>query len=299
MKTPHLHVDNFLPGETAEAMRGDFETHCSDQNNHKPDVHQVWNYWHVPPIYTYLRTTPQKIIAAERARAFHDALKSWARENLGMTRVTWPYLSLYVDGCMQNLHNDSVNGRFGYVFSLTRNARRTSGGETIVLREGDLFRDNLSNAAAGINLYDLIAPNFNRLALFDDRMPHGVSRVEGSMDPLEGRLVLHGHISEGGGFADGPLDLMTAIQHLNTPLRDAVPSSDSGDRGPLVIRLFIQPDGSVREVRVLVNRIAHPDGRPSSVLVDPIIAAANGAAFPAADQETEVTIPLTFGGAIK
>ena len=115
-----------------------------------------------------------------------------------MGKVTWPYLSLYVDGCQQRLHNDSTNGRFGYVYSLTWDERKTIGGETIVLKEGDLFRAIWADAPPVPGCYDLIEPRFNRLTMFDDRMTHGVQRVEGSMDPVEGRFVLHGHISEAG-----------------------------------------------------------------------------------------------------
>src|SRR5207302_3836255 len=101
--------------------------------------------------------------------------------------------------------NDSDNGQFAFVYSLTRNERKTTGGETIVLREGDLFRRNLDTPQAGRGFYETIAPRFNRLVVFDDRLVHGVERIEGSMDPTEGRFVLHGHVRATGPVVVGAL----------------------------------------------------------------------------------------------
>src|SRR3569833_1180469 len=218
---PFLTLDAFLPEQEAGRLRGAVEAHFAEPHNHSPDHHQVWNYWYVPQLYTYLRTSPEKVIPQPLVMRFFQALSVFSREVLGLGHVTWPNLSLYVDGCEQHLHNDSINGRLGFVYSLTREPRKTIGGETIVLREGDPFRANMRRAAAGSGLYDLIEPSFNRLTLFDDRMPHGVRRVECAMDPLEGRIVLHGHISELGAEAEGPLPaagIRAAIDMALAPL---------------------------------------------------------------------------------
>ncbi len=200
-----LVVDDFLPEGQGRAMRADIDAHFSNPHLHGPATHQVWNYWHVPGSYTYLRTSPEKIISLDRVTQFVEALRHWAAANLGLAGVTWPFLSLYVPGCNQGLHNDSANGRLGYVYSLTRDDRRTIGGETVLVHDRDLFRSSLEAAAAGTDLFDLVAPRFNRLTLFDDRIPHAVQRVDGSMDPVEGRFVMHGHISEAGVVAQGAL----------------------------------------------------------------------------------------------
>jgi Rps23 Pro-64 3,4-dihydroxylase Tpa1-like proline 4-hydroxylase len=47
------------------------------------------------------------------------------------------------------------------------------------------------------NLLELVPPLFNRLTVFDPRVPHGVPVVEGTRDPREGRLVLHGWFQVG------------------------------------------------------------------------------------------------------
>jgi len=112
----------------------------------------------VPNLYTYLRTSPEKVIRREYVEQFMRSLEIWSGKNLGMNRVGYPYLSLYVDGCRQALHNDAKNGRFAFVYSLTRNERKTIGGETIVLHEGDPFRTKLKTPAAGRNFYTCIEP---------------------------------------------------------------------------------------------------------------------------------------------
>lgn len=89
-----LLVDDFLPQERAVAMRADIDAHFDRPAEHKPDTHQVWNYWFVPGSYTYLRTTPEKVIGRERVEQFVNDLRDWAARNLGLANVTWPYLSL-------------------------------------------------------------------------------------------------------------------------------------------------------------------------------------------------------------
>ena len=49
----------------------------------------------------------------------------------------------------------------------------------------------------------LIEPKFDRLTVFDPRLPHGVRRVSGTTDPLQARLVLHGWFTDPQPFAEG------------------------------------------------------------------------------------------------
>jgi 2-oxoglutarate-Fe(II)-dependent oxygenase superfamily protein len=259
---PVMVVDGFLPLELAREMRRDIEAHFADPEGHNAEIHQVWNYWFVPDMYTYLRTAPEKVVDRDRIEAFHNALCDWSIAMLGMPKVTWPYLSLYVSGCRQGWHNDTRNGRFAFVYSLTRNERQTIGGETMVQRDVDPFRAYLTRAAAGHSFYDTIEPKFNRLIVFDDRLPHAVERIDGSMDPTEGRFVLHGHLSEGGTIIEGPLPVKSVagpLMELLRQFKDEYSAEAALYNGPLVFRLTVDADGAVAGCEVIVDRVIHLD----------------------------------------
>jgi hypothetical protein len=254
----------------------------------------VWNYWHVPGSYTYLRTSPEKVIARDKVERFVERLRTWAAMNLGLAGITWPNLSLYVPGCLQGLHNDSVNGRLGFVYSLTRNDRRTIGGETVVMHDRDLFRTLLDQPAAGYLLYDLVEPRFNRLTLFDDRVPHAVQRIDGSMDPVEGRLVLHGHISEAGVVAQGaltPAAIQESVTAALAPIREGVAP---GVRGPLVFKLDIAATGEVQQLRPILDRLASSEADNLDDLRGKIVDRLSKLSFPQQSAPTWANVPLIF-----
>jgi hypothetical protein len=300
---PLLVVDGFLSPDLALAMRRDIEAHFANPSEHRADTHQVWNYWFVPGSYAYLRTAPEKIIDEGRVEQFHTTLRDWSIAMLGMATVTWPFLSLYVSGCRQNWHNDSVNGRYGFVYSLTKDERRTVGGETLVQREADPFRTHIATAAAGRDFYQAIEPRFNRLVVFDDRLPHGVERVDGSMDPLEGRFVLHGHLSEAGTIVSGALaeEMITGpLLELLGQVKEEMSAEGALYDGALVLRVTIAPGGAVAVCEVMVDRVIHLD--PGHVEWEPLrwrlVERFKRLRFPAADSETILIQPLLFGGAV-
>jgi hypothetical protein len=299
LREPFTLVDSFLPEADAAAMRACVEAHFGEPARHQPATHQLWNYWYVPGLYTYLRTSPERIMPRALIAAFHTRLARWAHDRLGLGHVTWPYLSLYVDGCGQGIHNDSTNGRFGFVYSLTRDDRHSRGGQTIVFKEGDPFRGRLTKADGGLGLYDLIEPVFNRLVIFDDRMPHGVQRIEGSMDPLDGRLVLHGHISEGDAVFAGPVPPEAVRAALAPALEaaiDAHAAEEDSHHGPLVVRIEIAADGRVAAVDILVDRVARRDGGDPGPLVEALIANIAALRLPPAPSGSLVTLPILVGG---
>jgi hypothetical protein len=287
-------VDDFLPEEKTLSMRADIDAHFADPQNHKPETHYVWNYWHVPGSYTYLKAMPERVIAREKVEAFVQALRTWAAVNVGFGHVTWPFLSMYVPGCSQGVHNDSVNGRLGYVFSLTRNSRKTIGGETIVFQDRDLFRSNLDKPAAGSAIFDLVEPRFNRLTFFDDRVPHAVQRVDGSMDPVEARFVLHGHIRESGVVAQGALHPDAIREPVLGALQELRASIGKRALGPLVYCIEIGQDGEVQRMRPLLDRLVSPtndDLEPVRVAVAERLGKLR---FPEATAPTRANIPLIF-----
>src|SRR5579875_468678 len=206
MLPAHLAYPDFFLN--ARELRAAIDRHFANPHRHRPETHQVWNYWNVPEQYNYLRTQPEKVIPRGLMDQFYVILVELTTQKLGLTRVTWPFLSLYVAGCGQGLHNDARNGRLGYVYSLTNwDQRRFAGGETLLFRERDYFESPaITQALSGHGLYELIPASFNQLLIFDNRLPHAVPRLEGTMIPQEGRIVLHGHISEGPIHATGRFD---------------------------------------------------------------------------------------------
>jgi Rps23 Pro-64 3,4-dihydroxylase Tpa1-like proline 4-hydroxylase len=300
LHTPVLVGDGFLPLDLAEAMRRDIEAHFAEPSAQRADTHQIWNYWFVPELYTYLRTSPEKIIRRSRVESFLQMLRGWSVATLGMGQITWPYLSLYTSGCRQGWHNDSGNGRFGFVYSLTKNVRHTIGGETLILHEADPFRNNLTRPTAGRGLYEAIEPRFNRLVVFDDRLPHAVERVDGTMDPIEGRFVLHGHLSEAEPAVTGALPASAALEPIAAALR--IFATEAAARvllyhGPLALRLTINASGSVVNCSVLLDRVIHRDPGDAEWqnLRAQLIARLSEPKFPAALGETVVIQPVLFG----
>ena len=298
-----LVVDNFLPQELAEAMRADLERNFADPHTHRADTHQIWNYWFVPGLYTYLRTHPERIIEHSRVEKFVGILRDWSSDVLGFGKVTWPYLSLYVNGCQQGLHNDSANGRFAFVYSLTKMERRTTGGQTLIFREGDLFRHNLRSPGAGTSFYEAIEPRFNRLVAFDDRLIHGVERVAGSLDPAEARCVMHGHLEESGPIASGHLPIEALREGILTSMDQFVAKWSAAINiyhGPLVLRFAIDPSGMVTKSDTLLDRVVcERDGDTDwDALKAELVATLREAKFPKAKGESRITLPITFGGRV-
>ncbi len=294
MRAGYQVIENFCP--EAEAMRVAFAEHCERPESHTPDKHQVWNYWHVPETYTYLRTNPDKVIGETLINRFYSRLSAEAFERWGLSKAYRPYLSLYVAGCHQALHNDAVGGRLGYVYSLTRWAERSfQGGETLIFREDGYFSTPaMTRPGATQNFYDLIPARFNQLLVFDDRLPHAVPRIEGLMDPMAGRLVLHGHFEEGGIAIDGPLNqaATTAIlSDIQTHLRARAADSY---HGLLTARLWINRDGSVRDVRPLLDRVLPARLDAPAFDTEEVLMALRKVDFPAAEGESRITIPLAF-----
>jgi len=250
MREPYLVIDDFLPIAVAGQMRRDIENPYNRPIASLGDVN------------TCLETPPEKVIQRQHLELFMDVLRSWSATRLGLREVTWPSLRVYIDGCQQPLHNDAGNGRFGFVYSLTRDRRRTTGGQTILLREGDLFRRNIGAARARSDFVDAIEPRFNRLVVFDERLPHGVGRVDGSMDPVEGRVALHGCLQVAGPTVAGTLAEQQVGAIVAAAWSDFIKAAAARVRlyhGSVVARLEINALGQVDACTLLMDRVIATD----------------------------------------
>jgi hypothetical protein len=204
-KPTHVRVhDNFLPlaKETpgsANGLRAVFDAHFDDPRR-THEYRFVWDYWHVPNQYTLLRTPAADYFPKQDFAALERRLRVYAKDELGCAGVTPVWLSCYVEGMRQELHADVPHGPWAFVLSLTHWDERTwTGGETLILKPQTLDYWSNFDADAVVERESLVSlnpPKFNRLLVFDPRLPHGVPVVEGVRDPKQGRLVLHGWFNE-------------------------------------------------------------------------------------------------------
>jgi len=289
-------VDRFAP--EAAALRRTFDERFADPRSTRADRF-VWDYWHVPGQYTALRTPAWTYFPARAYAAFHRRLVAWGRETLGCHDVSPPWLSLYVDGCRQELHGDLPHGPWAFVFSLTR-GRAFSGGETLLVRDEvlDFWHDFASERSVEEGqLLRAIEPRFSRLVVFDPRIPHGVRTVAGTRDPRHGRLVIHGWFVQPRPFVRGPLStraLGARIGELTERLGGwlgALPVA-----GLVSLAFEVDRRGAARAVRLLsdTTRVPSADERARRALVRRIRAAIAGWRFGAQRGASRVTLPLVF-----
>jgi hypothetical protein len=301
MQAGYAVVENFFA--EAEEARDAVDHHFSEPHAHTPTSHQIWNYWFVPGLYAYLRTMPEKVMAPELAQRLFDRLRHHAFETYGLGRAHWPYLSLYVTGCYQGLHNDAKNGRLGYVYSLTRwDERKFGGGETLLLKDGPWSESStVARGKGGASFYHLIPQNFNQLLVFDDRIPHAVQRIEGTMDPVAGRIAIHGHFAEAGVTVEGGLggeQMNPALAKILAEFKRRQEKAAARYHGIVVLRVIVEPSGDHGAASILLDRVLplRRDVPPfrSSGFADLL----TDCRFPPAPQASRITIPVVIGDPI-
>lgn len=291
-------VPEFFP--QARAMRDAFDAHFGSPHEHRAETHEVWNYWHAPPLYTYVRTTPEKVLNQQLATAFVQRITRWSIQNLGLSKVSRPWLSFYVNGCRQGVHNDVRNGRLAYVFSLTHwERRRFEGGETLIFPpEAYWGSARMRSASAGRALYDVVEPRFNQLLVFDDRLMHAVQTVVGTNDPREGRVVLTGHLEEGSIVVDGPLshDVVAArLAELRPSIERDIEERYGRFSGLLTVRLDVDVTGCVGHAVPLLELFDSDSSgaavqSPASLVIERL----GAQRFEGAVAPTSIYIPFRF-----
>jgi len=294
-----LVVDDFAP--QARDLRAAFDARFADPRKAGSDRF-VWDYWHVPGQYTVLRTPAYVYFPPKAYAAFHRRLVAWGRENLGCHDVSPPWLSCYVEGCRQELHGDLPHGPYAFVWSLTRWSKRVfSGGETLLVRDEILdywrgFTSTRSLEEPGI-LREIPA-KWNRLVVFDPRVPHGVRRVTGTHDPREGRLVVHGWFVSPRPFFEGPLPRRAVAAAIDEISSAVAPFVEAGlpVAGALTLRFEVTPSGAPRAIRALADttRTAAELEPERRRLVRAVLDRAAKLRYPRARGATRVTIPLVF-----
>jgi hypothetical protein len=296
-----LHIEDGF-SEHAPALRAHFDERLADPRSARGDRF-VWDYWHVPGQYTHLRTPAHEYFPKALYAKLHNELVAFGRSRLGCHDISPVWMSAYVEGCKQELHGDLPHGPFAFVLSLSPlargQARPFQGGETMLLQEAtlDYFRSFESIRSIERNqVLELIDPLFNRLTIFDGRIPHGVREVRGTHDPREGRLVLHGWFVSPRPFIDGPLPtscLAPLIDKITKTLEHNV--QDTPLSGFLALAIDVSREGR-GTVHVLSDTTRVP-GELEAARVElnaNIVQLARSHVFPKKPKPSRIVLPLVF-----
>ncbi|MGE3758691.1 MAG: 2OG-Fe(II) oxygenase [Pseudobdellovibrionaceae bacterium] len=291
-------LDQFTP--YAKTLRKEFDSRMSWQEATRPDRF-VWDFFHIPDQYTHLRTPAYHFFSANVYEKFHNQLVWWGRRNLGCHDISPPWLSCYVEGCKQELHGDLPHGPWAFVFSLTPwKGRRFSGGETVLLKDSVLSYWQNSLSQRGLDKEDLfqeIPPLFNRLLVFDPRIPHGVRETRGTMDPAEGRLVIHGWFVQPRPFIEGPLStksLEKSLSIISDDLRFVI-AKDSYLQGTIAFRFQVTPSGKTKNVTTLSNTLQSPLDPKTYLKIQRVVTGTlEKLSFSKNKKASWVTLPLVF-----
>jgi len=305
--------------------------YSSFQNNHsnakKANAERFcWDYWHVENQYTQLRTPAKEYYYEgetlnEFYVKFEEELLKYARENLALSNFTPIWMSCYVDGMGQELHADVPHGPLAFVFSLTKNfdddkssspsksGRYFRGGETTILRpeRANYWQSfDPTEIVERTQLFEEIEPKFNRLTIFDPRLPHGVREVKGTKDVSKGRLVLNGWFNEPAISCQGGLTIEDVGKVLDAKLDllyeelETLPAMI----GFAALRMEIEAEtGNVDSISWGADTVA-----PALSLRDPnevtdtrdtVLATIAGmmseCVFPSSKEKSSICVPFVFG----
>lgn len=285
----------------ARELRGEFETIMGDA--HSPDRFQ-WDWWHLPGRYTHLRTPATHFFSPEAYTKLEESLRAFGREHLGCQEISPMWLSCYVEGCEQRLHADRPHGPWAFVLSLSPKNPVFNGGETMMVRPEilSLWSQGVpaGQAFEETEIVDRIPSKSGELLVFDPRIPHGVSRVSGTLNPLEGRLVVHGWFAQPSPFVDGSISPEAAEKSL-AAFDDVLAESFSEgfeSTGTSAYRIEIEASGAVRKVVALASTLSGPIpanvDRDAKKLAKVVKSHFISWKFPKSKKGGNLTLPLAF-----
>lgn len=291
-----LVLDRFYP--QAKKLRSYFDDCFSNPKAIGGDRF-VWDYWHVADQYTLLRTPAYVFFPKNLYEHFHRYLVRFGQENLGCHDISPTWLSCYIDGCEQKLHADLPHGPWAFVFSLTPSGKQFEGGQTFLLNNRILnYWQNFDNKG-GIEcgeIFEKIEPAFNRLTVFDPRIPHGVEKVKGVHDVCNARLVIHGWFVNPKPFVKGPFqnkNLKEIVDGLSEELGRRL-NHGSELNGLLTIRFNVDLSGKIVKPKILSNTLQGRDSYVVPGLVVNLKQHLKKLQFRRQPKKSLVTIPLFF-----
>lgn len=257
----------------------------------------VWDYWHVPDQYTLLRTPAPEFFDQKLYLKFHKELVLWGRRELGCWDISPPWLSLYVDGCKQELHSDVPHGPWAFVYSMSPKKIEFHGGETLILKSEVLNYWSQMSAARDRELssfVDRLPQKQNQLLVFDPRYPHGVTEVRGVHDPRHGRLVVHGWFTEPKTYIEGvlpPKKTETVLNQAFEASQNAILQAEP-TVGVLSLILQVSKSGKVTSFRFGTENLKDLYGQKPKALLAKIRKNYEALEFSSARGETRITVPL-------
>ena len=160
------------------------------------------------------------------------------------------------------------------------------------------------------DVVERISPKFNRLTVFDPRIPHGVSPVHGTMNPLDGRLVLHGWFTQPRPHYKGSVPtekIESALsgfdEQLGNELSNKMNEGSFSSSGTAAYRISIAPTGRVTNVSALAHSLAsaEPDAayRDHRFLTTLVATYFRSHSFPKSKSSSSLTLPITIVGTVE
>jgi hypothetical protein len=284
----------------AKALRKYFEGNFSVHKDVRSERF-VWDYWYVKDQYQFLRTPAYHYFPPKMYQNFHSQLVQWGREVLGCHDVSPPWLSYYVEGMEQKMHSDVPHGPWAWVYSLTPTKREFSGGETVILKPEtlDYWSNFLEEEGREQDSYiEHLKPDFNKLIVFDPRLPHGVTPVRGTADPLKGRLVIHGWFVEPRPYVVGGLSTSKVQRALQPALVEMsqILSQLQHFHGTMSFRLSVSDSGEVKSFKWLTDTLVSLSQNETELrqIRGWLKSRFSNTSFPKTSSQSQITIPLLF-----
>lgn len=249
-----LRVKSFY--QKADKLRNFFDSQFLDSSSLN-SKRFVWDFWHVENQYNLIRTPAYHYFPNSMYMEWHKKIVSWGRKNLGCWDITPPWLSYYVHGCFQNLHADVPHGPWAFVFSLTKDFKKKFlGGETFLLKKSTLNYWNQLQSKSFHQEKELITklpPLWNQLLIFDPRIPHGVTPIHGTKNPLHSRLVIHSWFTQPKTYIEGFLPAKKTEEQLNQEFSkiEYYSSQAAFMQGSSSILIKVKPSGEVWSAKFL------------------------------------------------
>lgn len=288
----------------ALALRKYFESSLTDASRRFS-----WEFFNSSDLYVHLRTPAAELFKSFPAfDKFTTELKNWGTKTLGCGELSPIWASLYINDCEQRWHSDRPHGPWAFVYSLTPTKRVFTGGATEILRPEVLrfwesgpqrTQNGFKNDFNESRLIETIQPDFNRLIVFDPKIPHRVSPLHGTRDPKQGRLVLHGWFTPPKTQLAGPLkpnlvDLFLGdLDEVISKLIHETPGS-----GHFAVELTVLPTGRVARPRFLLSSVQsvsfNQTAHLNKALQQKLTEFVNGVRFPKQKSATRITVPYNF-----